>query len=70
MNKLTEEQKKWIEAAKESLISLKDQQDCVYANLVNDLGFDNDWLFDYIFNCEDNDDYSKFVKLELYGGEE
>ena len=62
MKKLTEEQKKWIEAAKESLIYLKNQQDCVYAKLVNDLGFDNDWLFDYIFNCEGNDDYSSFVK--------
>jgi len=70
MNQLNEAQKKLIEDTKDSIKSFQIAQDSVYESLVKILGLDNDWLFDYIYNCEEADDYASFIKSKLYGSKE
>jgi hypothetical protein len=70
MNQLNGTQKKIIEDAKNYIKSFQIVQDLVYENLVKILELDNDWLFDYIYNCEEADDYTSFIKSKLYGSQE
>ena len=68
MKKLDEDEQIKIEIAKEAINKLQEAEALIYANIVKELGEDNDWLHDYIFNCSstDNDEYTSLVRSKLF----
>ena len=46
---------------------LQEAEAIIYSNLVEEIGEDNDWLYDYIFNCVSDDEaYTLRVKNEIF----
>jgi len=67
MKKLNQIQQLKVENAKQAIIKLQEAEQIVYSNLVDEIGEDNDWLYDYIFNCASDDDaYTLRVKNEIF----
>jgi hypothetical protein len=68
MKKLNQTQQLKVETAKSAISKLQEAEAIIYSNLVEEIGEDNDWLYDYIFNCvSDNaDDYTLRVKNEIF----
>ena len=66
MNKLTKEQFEKVEIAKQLISSLQNTQEGVYENLSKELDQDNDWLYDYVFNCSVEDEYTKTVREKIF----
>jgi len=68
MKKLNQQQQQKVETAKEAIDRLQKAEEFIYNNLVEEIGEDSDWLYDYIFNCvsDDNDDYTQRVKSEIF----
>jgi len=65
MKKLSQTQQEKVETARAAIKHLQDAEAIIYNNLVNEVELDNDWLYDYIFNCAAEDDYSVMVMLGL-----
>ena len=65
---------KLVEAARKEIQDLHKEQDKVYAQLLKDLGIDDnfgegdDFLWDYVFNCDENADpeYLKLSKEKIF----
>jgi hypothetical protein len=68
MKKLNKEQQTKVETAKGTVTKLQEAQNLVYSQLVDEIGWDNDWLYDYIFNCSAEDEYSHKVRGEIFDG--
>lgn len=68
MKRLNEDEQVRVEIAKEAIIKLREAEDIIYANLIKEVGIDNDWLYDYIFNINstDNDEYTSLVRSKLF----
>lgn len=66
MKKLNQAQQQKVETAKAEIIKLQEAQNVIYSNLVDEIKEDNDWLYDYIFNCPLDDAYSLRVKEEIF----
>ncbi|MEN9512540.1 MAG: hypothetical protein RJB16_300 [Bacteroidota bacterium] len=68
MKKLNQIQQLKVETAKEAIVKLQEAEEIIYSNLVNEIGEDNDWLYDYIFNCSTfaDDAYTNRVKNEIF----
>ena len=66
MKKLNKEQQEKVECAREAIGKLQEAEELIYNNLADELEQDNDWLYDYIFNCREEDDYSAHVKKEIF----
>ena len=68
MKKLNEDEQVKVEIAKEAIIQLREAQDIIYANLVEEVGVDTEWLFDYIYNINsaDGEEFTSFVKSKLF----
>ena len=68
MNKLNEDERVKVEISKGAISKLREAEDLIYANLVKEVGIDNDWLYDYIFNCNtnDNDEYTTMVRNNIF----
>jgi hypothetical protein len=68
MKKLNKDEQVKLEIAKEAMIKLREVETLIYDHLVKDLGRDNDWLYDYIFNCNstDNDVYTVMVRDKIF----
>jgi hypothetical protein len=68
MNKLNEDERVKVEISKGAISKLREAEDLIYANLVKEVGIDNNWLYDYIFNCDtnDNDVYTTMVRNNIF----
>lgn len=67
MKKLNQIQKEKVENARAAIIKLQLEQDSIYSNLVAEINIDDDWVYDYVFNCADqNDDYTTRVRTEIF----
>jgi hypothetical protein len=66
MKKLNQEQQAKVETAREAIIKLQQAQELIYSELTEELGWDNDWLYDYLFNCSTEDEYTLNVKGEIF----
>lgn len=66
MKKLNQEQQTKVETAKKAVIKLQEAQETIYADLCKEIGWDNDWLYDYIYNCSTEDEYSIKVRGEIF----
>jgi hypothetical protein len=68
MKKLNQTQQLKVETAKEAISKLQEAEAIIYSSLVEEIGEDNDWLYDYIFNCasDSNDGYTLRVKTEIF----
>lgn len=74
MNKLNKEQREKVEVVREAVKKLQEVENLIYVNLVNEVGVndcspiivDDDWLYDYIFNCSDENDYTKAVRERIF----
>jgi hypothetical protein len=67
MKKLNQIQQLKVENAKQAIIKLQEAEQIVYSNLVDEIGEDNDWLYDYVFNCVSDDEaYTLRVKNEIF----
>jgi hypothetical protein len=66
MKKLNKEQQTKVEAAREAVIKLQEAQELIYSELTDEIGWDNDWLYDYIFNCSSEDEYTTKVRREIF----
>ena len=67
MKKLNQIQQQKVETAKSAIVKLQEAQEVIYTTLTADLGEDNDWLYDYVFNCpSDDDSYTLRVKGEIF----
>ncbi len=72
------QQKKLIEQTRAKVQSLAAEQDALYSNMIRELRITEDpldagdWLWDYVFNCEDNDTtgYTQRVRENIFGKEE
>lgn len=66
MKKLNQEQQTKVETAKKAVVELQKAQENIYGDLTREIGWDNDWLYDYIFNCSVEDEYSIKVRGEIF----
>ncbi len=66
MKKLNETQRQRVETAKEAITKLQEAEAIIYSDLIKEVDLDNDWLYDYIFNCATEDDYSAMVRKEIF----
>lgn len=74
MNKLNKEQKEKVEVVREAVKKLQEAENLIYLNLVNEVGandcspiiVDDDWLYDYIFNCSEENDYTNAVRERIF----
>jgi hypothetical protein len=68
MKKLNQTQQLKVETAKQAIDRLQEAEAIIYSNLVEEIGEDNDWLYDYVFNCvsSDSDEYTQRVKSEIF----
>jgi len=66
MKKLNQEQQAKVEIAREEIIKLQQAQELIYSELTEELGWDNDWLYDYMFNCSTEGEYTLKVRSEIY----
>ena len=66
MKKLNQEQQERVEAARKTIMHLQEAQTIIYNNLTKELDWDNDWLYDYMFNCAEDDAYSVHVRSEIF----
>jgi hypothetical protein len=66
MNKLNKEQQEKLETARQAVIKLQKKQSVIYDSLTDDLGQDNDWIYDYIFNCTDENEYTNTVRNQIF----
>lgn len=66
---------KLVEAARKEIQDLHKEQDKIYAQLLKDLGIDDnfgegdDFLWDYVFNCNENSDpaYLEMSRKKIFG---
>jgi hypothetical protein len=62
-----------IEEAKSAINALSQKQEELYCCLLESIGEINNtqeaWLSDYCFNCQDDSDYTQYVRDKLYGSE-
>ena len=66
MKKLNKDQQAKVETAKEAVSKLQEAQENIYADLTKEIDWDNDWLYDYIFNCSEEDEYAIKVRGEIF----
>jgi len=72
MNKLTSNEKLIVDEYRKDIKVLQLKQEELYNNMISNLAVINesqeDWLFDYVYNCEDNLDnqYTKQVINKLF----
>lgn len=66
MKKLNQALQEKVETARAAIKQLQDAEAIIYNNLVEEVDLDNDWLYDYIFNCAEEDDYSVMVRKEIF----
>lgn len=68
MKKLNQAQQAKVEKAKEAINKLQEAESIIYSTLVEEIGEDNDWIYDYIFNCasNDSDEYTLKVRGEIF----
>jgi len=72
MNKLTSNEKLIVDEYRKDIKVLQLKQEELYNNMISKLAVINesqeDWLFDYVYNCEDNLDnqYTKQVINKLF----
>jgi hypothetical protein len=66
MKKLNQIHQEKVETARAAIKQLQDAEAIIYNNLVEEVDLDNDWLYDYIFNCAEEDDYSAMVRKEIF----
>ena len=62
-----------IEEAKRAINALSQKQEELYCDLLESIGEIDDaqeaWLSDYCFNCQDDSDYTRYVRDKLYESE-
>jgi hypothetical protein len=68
MKKLNQIQQLKVENTKKAIDRLQAAEEIIYSTLIDDLGQDSDWLYDYIFNCSTfaDDAYTNRVKNEIF----
>lgn len=66
MKKLNKEQQLKVENSREAIRKLQEAELIIYNNLAEEVGLDDDWLYDYVFNCIQEDDYTNMVKKEIF----
>jgi hypothetical protein len=66
MKKLDQTQRQKVETARQAIAKLQEAELIIYNDLAKQLDFDSDWLYDYIFNCVGEDEYSKRVRNEIF----
>jgi hypothetical protein len=66
MNELNKDQQEKLEIARQAVIELQKQQTIIYDNLTEEIGEDNDWIFDYIFNCAEESEYTNTVRNQIF----
>jgi hypothetical protein len=67
MKKLNQTQQLKVETAKEAINKLQEAEAIIYGSLIEEVGEDNDWLYDYVFNCVSDDEaYTLRVKNEIF----
>jgi hypothetical protein len=66
MKKLNQTQQLKVETAKEAISKLQEAEAIIYSKLIEEVDLDNDWLYDYVFNCATEDDYSAMVRREIF----
>ena len=66
MKKLSQSLQEKVETARAAIKQLQDAEAIIYNKLVEEVDLDNDWLYDYIFNCAEEDDYSAMVRKEIF----
>ena len=69
--KLNKEQRVLVEAAKESILILQNNQDKIFDKLVEHLNIEDDldinWIFDFIYNTDElSSDYYKMVESSIF----
>jgi hypothetical protein len=66
MNKLNQQHQEKLEIARQSIIELQKQETIIYDNLTEEIGEDNDWIYDYIFNCAEENEYTNTVRNQIF----
>jgi uncharacterized circularly permuted ATP-grasp superfamily protein len=66
MNKLNQQQQEKLEIARQSIIKLQKEETIIYDNLTEEIGEDNDWIFDYVFNCVEESEYTNTVRNQIF----
>jgi len=68
MKKLNQTQQLKVENVKKAIDRLQAAEEIIYSTLIDDLGEDSDWLYDYVFNCKltDSSEYITRVKNEIF----
>ena len=65
--KIHPENKELVEFCRKEIIKLSKAQSAVYNQMTEIVGNDDDYLWDYCFNCEEEDEYTQRIRKEIYG---
>ena len=66
MNKLNQQQQEKLEIARQTVIKLQKEEAVIYDNVTEEIGEDNDWIYDYIFNCAEENEYTNTVRNQIF----
>ena len=66
MNKLNQQQQEKLEIARQAVIKLQKEEAVIYNNVTEEIGEDNDWIYDYIFNCTEENEYTNTVRNQIF----
>lgn len=66
MNRLNKEQREKIEIARQAIIKLQKEESAIYDNVTEQIGKDNDWIYDYLFNCSEENEYTNIVRNQIF----
>lgn len=66
MKKLNKEQQEKLEIARQEVIKLQKEEFAIYDNVTEQIGEDNDWIYDYLFNCSEENEYTNTVRNQIF----
>ena len=66
MKKLNQTQQEKVETARAAIKQLQDAEAIIYSKLIEEVDLDNDWLYDYVFNCAEENEYTNIVRNQIF----
>lgn len=66
MKKLNKDQQVKVEATKKAITKLQEAELIIYSHLIQEINEDNDWIYDYIFNCTEENEYTNTVRNKIF----
>lgn len=66
MKKLNQTQRNLVEECRIKVAELMQLQNEAYDTLCEQIEFESDWIYDYIFNCAEENEYTNTVRNQIF----